>query len=563
MRVKKVAVIRGTSAAFFLLTHILPVELTAGENLIFSNGFELGVTEQIAAARAVPDGATNLSIDRATVTYVKALLGSDLAGFFIQGSKPGPALFIAVDPAGLTPQPVAGDEVTFTITQMGTSQGLRQASQISNYVRHAALKPLAGLVQPASSVTDLVTAVDSYESELISLNGVITGSFGAAGTGFESAIIDTVGISGNSNFRLRLPAALRASEDLVTGCEFSLGPTPLWRSLAQAQASAWLAADVAATSCPAPTVGSAIAQSVNSVVIEFSRQLDPNSVQSDGSQFLFDNDLVATAASVSGRQVTLTTTAQVPAQDYLVMVQNTVTDTLGSSLQLPSSAVFQGYFQPAQVLINEINANIASGCDLVELRVTSGGSMTGFTLYQRTTALLTFQQLNVSTGDIVMVHFNGGSATCSAGGAPDETNSKVEFPNALFSNNYDTAWDWYSDDTNMTNTDNVLTLYDTQEGIQDAVFLSDDLTGTAAAATEAQAAIVAAAGGWEMVGGGLPPGGFIDDNFSAHAVVDLNATDTGKSGITIQRINLADTDINADWGMATFSWGLLNSGQTP
>jgi hypothetical protein len=98
---------------------------------------------------------------------------------------------------------------------------------------------------------------------------------------------------------------------------------------------------------------------------------------------------------------------------------------------------------------------------------------------------------------------------------------------------------------------------------QDAVFLSDDATGTAAAGTETQAGAVAAAGEWQMVGGGVPMGGFIDDNFSAHAALDLKGTGTSATGESIQRAVNSDSNTRAGWGQALQSWGVLNSGQTP
>ncbi len=440
---------------------------------------------------------------------------------------------------------------------MGTSLGLRQATQISNFSRSATLKPVANLVQNVSAASDLVSALDAYESELISFSGTISGSFTSAGTGFESAMINTVGISGDSNFRLRLPATIREANDLASGCTIALGPTPMWRNAAQAQPSAWTGPDVEAISCTAPVVVSALAQSATPVLVTFSRLIDPASVEPGGGQFVFDNGLTASAAVVSGRTVTVTTSAQVLGQVYLVTVQNTVTDTLGSGIQSPNSAAFQGFEQAAQVLINEINANITSGCDLVELRVQSSGTMNGFQLWERNASVLTFAGLNVVAGDIVIVHFNGSSTLCSID-SPNETTSKSQYPSASFTKNYDTAWDWFSVDSGLTNTDNVITLYDMHGLIQDAVFLADDATGLAAATTETQAAAAAAMGEWEKVGGGIPPGGFIDDDFRAHAVLDLNGTSTSAVGVTIQRAGNTDTNTKADWGMAEHTWGLLN-----
>ncbi|MEM9493559.1 MAG: hypothetical protein AAGC55_30705, partial [Myxococcota bacterium] len=69
---------------------------------------------------------------------------------------------------------------------------------------------------------------------------------------------------------------------------------------------------------------------------------------------------------------------------------------------------------------------------------------------------------------------------------------------------------------------------------------------------------IAAAGEWEIVGGGVPKGGYIDGDFNAHAVQNLSGDDT------IQRLDNGDTNTKADWTAdnATETFGVLNVGQT-
>jgi hypothetical protein len=210
----------------------------------------------------------------------------------------------------------------------------------------------------------------------------------------------------------------------------------------------------------------------------------------------------------------------------------------------------------AVVRVNEINANIISGCDLVELRVMSGGSMDAFQLFESTTSILTFTGLEVAENDYVVVHIN--SAACSPGCSNETTGPGQSICPASFAQ----AFDWYSPDTSIASTTNVLTLYGSVGNIVDAVLLADDASGTAAAA-ETQAAALASASQWTMVGGGVPPGGFVDGDFRAHAVLDLNATSTNAAGTSIQRTNDEDSNTKADWAMvATASWGFNNAGQT-
>jgi hypothetical protein len=102
----------------------------------------------------------------------------------------------------------------------------------------------------------------------------------------------------------------------------------------------WAQTDATINSCPAPTVTSAAATSPSTVQVNFSRAPLPASVAAAGTQFTFDNGLVATAATVTGRSALVTTTTQVPSQAYVVTVANTVTDGLGTPLGTPNSASF-------------------------------------------------------------------------------------------------------------------------------------------------------------------------------------------------------------------------------
>lgn len=86
-----------------------------------------------------------------------------------------------------------GDVVSLTVTDAGSLSGVRNIVSISNLVIEANGQPLDGFIQDISRNTDLVTDVGSYESELISLSGTVSGAFAFAGTGFEAAILSTQG----------------------------------------------------------------------------------------------------------------------------------------------------------------------------------------------------------------------------------------------------------------------------------------------------------------------------------------------------------------------------------
>ncbi|MCE9573409.1 MAG: hypothetical protein K8W52_09645, partial [Deltaproteobacteria bacterium] len=161
---------------------------------------------EIATARATVDGSgLSLPIERAIVTYLKPAVGTDPAGFTVQAQQQGPALFIAVDPTTLTPAPARGDTVTFTITDMGTLNGLREATAISGYARNATGVDVNTLSQDVSAATDLVSNLDNYESEIVDLNASLAGGFVAAGSGFQKATLTSAGITGNTGFTVRVP----------------------------------------------------------------------------------------------------------------------------------------------------------------------------------------------------------------------------------------------------------------------------------------------------------------------------------------------------------------------
>jgi hypothetical protein len=533
----------------------------------------LTTSAQITAARNAAAGAgLMLPIQGAKITYLKPALGNlanDPAGFTIQADKLGPALFVAVDPANLVPVPAVGDVVSLTVTSMGNTGGLKLATAISNFARTATGADVAALAQDLSAAADVVSNIDSYESDLIDVSGTIVDPFVASGTAFEQATIRTAGITGNVDYRLRMPASVRDDIDAVAECTFTASKIPVGRFGAAVQLGAYRAADIALQSCPAPTVVSAQASASTTVKVTFSRRVDPASIAADGSQFTFDNGLVATAAVASGRVVTITTNAQ-GAVPYTVTGAATIKDIQGASLGAPNSALFTGFNTLAVVRINEVNAHITNSCDLIELRVTSGGSLEGFKLQERDTqTLVTFTNLVVPTNAIIVVHINKPSTSCNLAGASEEHLSPLEQPTTTFTKNYDTAYDWWSADTGLTDTDNVITLYDGLGKIMDAVFLDDDVPATAAmpnnvaGPTENQATLVAAAMQWQMVGGGVPVGGFKDDNFRLHACIDLDATGTSATGSSIQRKDNLDNNDKNDWVSVGSSFGLINAGQTP
>lgn len=534
-------------------------------------GMDAPFDDGIATAKATADGTgLALPIRSVVVTYLKPQLGSatnDPAGFTIQRQQAGPGLFVSVDPATTNPPLVVGDVVSFEITKLGTVGAQRRAQAITNLTRSSQGTDVSTLSTDVNAATDLVSAIAVYDSRLVNVTGIASEAFAASGQGFQRAAITTAGITGEPNLQFRAPATLVDALDMVSTCTFALANVPVGRFNAQTQLPAYVSGDVTISTCPAPVVTAAVATSPTEVRLTLSRHVNPITVSANGSDFTFDNGLTASGAVVSGKTITLTTSTQTIGTTYTIAIAN-VTDLQGTPVS--GGATFVGFTSIAKVRINELNAQIGTGCDLIELRVVEAGSMAGFKLTEREGKAgndemsLTFPAgFIVQKNDFIVVHTANAAtaATCNPGGAVNETTAKNGQPAATFTRNFDIAFDFYVTDNNagLVATDNVLTLRDNANAIVDAVFVSDNPAGlTAAAGTEEAAKLVGAANQWDPALAAYP-----DDVFRINSVGGLGATGTTPAGSSIQRINDQDLDNTADWtaAPATSTWGALNAGQ--
>ncbi len=505
---------------------------------------DVTVVDGIAAARAAADGPVSISLDDVVVTYVNPLVGSEPAGFLVQKVQAGPALRIVVDPSTVTPVPAVGDTVDFTITQMGSTAGARRAVSISGFSRSATGTDVGTLSKNVTNSSDLVSNNGAYDAELIDLSGTIAGSFGSAGNGFVSARIDTAGLSNTPGFDLRLPATLRDELDLQTGCSFTVDDSPLLPFNALAQVTLWDAADIQLIDCPAPKLTDAFAFGATTVILTFDRRIESSSVDPDGSQFTVSNGLAVTNASVSGRQVTLTTSAQVPGTSYTVSVAATVTDLLGEPMDPDEdTALFTGFIQPANLVLNEVAPNITSSKDLVELRATSAGTVNGLTLNSRPTptTLATFPNVTVAAGDLIVVHLNAAADLPSS-----ETTTKNQHPSGSFPAAYDGAWDFLGGTTGITYSNRVLSIE--REGfLLDGVPFAQPSLQSPPTGFPAELQALQALSHW------LPAdcGGIACTYNSAPTAQDVSVDWTGAgttaTGNTVSRKPIGDTNQKTDW----------------
>jgi hypothetical protein len=307
-------------------------------------------SQQIADFLAVDSGTLDapLPIEGAYVTYLKPNVpdsGTE-SGFFLQAEPEGPAMFVNDATAFATVK--VGDRVNLTVTAKKLITGVRAAETVTRLIKLSEKHPVQnlatatppGLLVDRTGTTDLVTKLGDYESELMSLTGTVASGSSAAGGGHTSMQITTTGIPApNTNFRLRLPTPLATELDMSPGCIFTL-KGPMWRFNAQAQPTAYSSSDITVASCPAPTVVSAVPPTPTRVLVNFTRTLNPETITDPATQFTFDNGLTATAATVNGPQVVLTTSNQVAGTTYTLTVANTVKDKRNAAVATPNTATF-------------------------------------------------------------------------------------------------------------------------------------------------------------------------------------------------------------------------------
>ncbi len=208
------------------------------------------VSLQIATARAAIDSADRLprigdwDIEYALVTAVKGPLGADSGGFFLQGERFGPAIFVLhEDPVGVVE---VGDEVSIWFEEVDLDQGRRVVNGLGwiDILSHD--NDISDWAQDVSNI-DIVTQLDDYEFELITLEAQVTGPFASAGPRFVDATLQSAGVIAG-DLRLRIPTSLSTAllddrSDLI-GCTVRVGPSPLWRYFDRTQPTAMDASDI-------------------------------------------------------------------------------------------------------------------------------------------------------------------------------------------------------------------------------------------------------------------------------------------------------------------------------
>jgi hypothetical protein len=324
---------------------------------------------------------------------------------------------------------------------------------------------------------------------------------------------------------------------------------------------------------PPPTVVSASGSLATGVRIVFNEDIAPASVLA--GSFTIPGLAVSAASLSDVNEVTVVTAAQTAGQAYTLNIDPGVTDLQGT----PGGAGAYGFCgfsaTPVAIVINEVAPNINLSKDLVELRVTSGGAVSGITLRSTPTAtglgtlLGTLPNVCAATGDLLVVHLTPGAET-----GESETASKAQFPTATFSGNYDGAWDVKGSNTGVVFSETVLALYSVDPPGAAAPTLLDAVAFTTQnAAACAVSGICTTTSGFltaldvienatqwtPACGGGAPPASACNDTGTAPSAIGVSASYAGSTGTTTTAAR-KNTDINsaADWAVGASSLGLAN-----
>jgi hypothetical protein len=521
---------------------------------VFDSGLTNPTSIQIfdvkQAATSPDAGALSMPINDAIVTYVTTAIGNDPAGFFVEAEQTGPAIFVAVDPQTLSPVPVPGDQVSFTVTSAAVVTGVHEVLSLTGFTRTAQNVSLAALLRDVGSATDLVTNINAYESEYVTLVANVKTSFAASGPSFVAAQIETTGLTGNAalNLRLRTPQATKTALAVDVNCSVTLTGV-MWRFGGVAMPAGWLTADFASLACAPPKVKSALATSDNSVVVTFDRDLNGATLASDGSQFTFDQGLTSSAAAQSAtNQITVTTSTQAQNTTYKVTAASTLQDVLGKGIDTnANSASFSSYSSTGTLQLNEINPNITSSLDLVELLALTSGTINGITLEQdigTKTVLATMPNITVTKGDLVVVHLGATTAT-------SETSTQTDCTDASC---YAGAWDVKGGSSGVTYSGRVIVVRSPNNGsIQDT---APFYTATPPSGFYSDVMSIQSAGFW------LPAdcnGNPCNTNTLAETVsVVWTGCGTSATGNSVARKANADTNYATDWAVGTSSFGSTN-----
>ncbi|HRE87958.1 MAG TPA: Ig-like domain-containing protein, partial [Myxococcota bacterium] len=311
------------------------------------------------------------------VTLVKPDIGTELGGFFaVDPSDMTPVFFAPA--AGAAGVPAAGSTITVKVDTLKNVAGVPMVTAFSNL----------SVTSTGADLDALATNIDAWtaaeyadsQSTYFDLTGTISGASVPAGGGLANGYhrfgFTSDGLTAVSDaVQVRMPLALINTLAIEDGCVFSItgggvwayrGPAPT--DVVQYQPMVVDSANLTVL-CDAPTLTGASTDGDTTVVLTFSRPLDPTTVEAGA--FTFEPALTVNAVALSdnGKTVTLTTSTH-EAASYTVTVDETVTDVLGAPID-PNADTFT--FETGAVVPDVIAGwNFGTDAATFTLNATSG-----------------------------------------------------------------------------------------------------------------------------------------------------------------------------------------------
>lgn len=305
----------------------------------------------------------DLILERVMVTYTRPELGDDdPAGFYIQVTPEGPALFVAVEEAENTAElPVMTGQVIDL--EVEAADLVASGTVVTDYGDIGIIRryfPPAMMVVDVTDLDDLVDDLDAYESRVVSADLVVESEPSFAGDGYEAYQVSTDGVTeAGESLTLRVPWYHVDNLGLEEGCEIRIEDVPVGRYFDNAQLGAWYLNEIELVDCdPTEPVATRVLDD-SRVYVDFNRALGEEEVQEDGSDFTIEG-LTVESATYEFNKVLLTTEEQTGGEEYTVEVDDGLTDFWGRSAG--GSIDFTG-FEPLEVAITELMARYQHGGD--------------------------------------------------------------------------------------------------------------------------------------------------------------------------------------------------------
>ncbi|MGC4121901.1 MAG: hypothetical protein QM765_46435 [Myxococcales bacterium] len=293
----------------------------------------------------------------------------------------------------------------------------------------------------------------------------------------------------------------------------------------------------------------ATSESTTSVLVEFSRAIEPGTVLLNGSQFTFTGGLAASAASGSGNQVRVTTSAQTPGSNYVVTVAATILDSNGEPLSsTANSAEFIAGAGQARLVINEINPNIPNSRDLIEFLVVEAGTTKQIQVIEEgktndPLTFTTFPDVVVQAGDLIVLHLNAVGADdpkSSERTSKSESTAKEAYPN---------AWDFVGGSAAVTWSHRLLKVVGADGAVQDAVaFAKVGLAPPLPGGFEYAVQFAQGNGQWTPADCGGADCTYSSTPSVLDLSVDWSQVGNDKDSSLARKVG-ADTDSKDDWGL--------------